>query len=170
MKKGVSLISLIITIIVIIILASIAVYGSLETIQDANDVKRLNEYDSVCTYVEDVSARVAADLLSVNLTDSTLATEEQIMSFYIFDSEESEFTSEDAQKIKSINDSVKDSGRNPKFGYHYITGRQIENGIEGVDYPSNIEEVNNDYLINFYYGVVIGKVSDTKTNVTGTIK
>ena len=170
MKKGVSLISLIITIIVIIILASIAVYGSLETIQDANDVKMLNEYDNVCTYVEDVSARVAADLLSVNLTDSTLATEEQIMSFYIFDSEESEFTSEDAQKIKSINDSVKDSGRNPKFGYHYITGRQIENGIEGVDYPSNIEEVNNDYLINFYYGVVIGKVSDTKTNVTGTIK
>ena len=170
MNKGISLISLIITIIVIIILASIAVYGSLGTIQDANNVKKLNEYNNVCTYVEDVSSRVAADLLSINLTESTLATEDQIMSFYIFDSNESEFTSGDAQKIKSINDSVKDNGRNPKFGYHYITGKQIENGINGINYPSKLEGINNDYLINFYYGVIIGKVSDTKTNVTGTIK
>ena len=137
---------------------------------------------------------MAADLLSINLTDSTLATEEQIMSFYIFDSNESEFTSGDAQKIKSINDSVKDNGRNPKFGYHYITGKQIENGITGInkevgtekiladtetiegraDDPyttvNKLDEINNDYLINFYYGVIIGKVSDTKTYVTGTIK
>lgn len=169
-NRGVSLISLIITIIVIIILASIAVYGSLDTIQDANNVKRLNEYNNVCTYIEDVSSRVAADLLSISITDSTLATEEQIMSFYIFDSDESEFTSGDAQKIKSINDSVRDSGRNPKFGYHYITGKQIENGITGINYPSKLDDVKENYLVNFYYGVIIGKVSDTKTNVTGTIK
>lgn len=169
MNKGVSLITLIITIIVIIILSSIAVFNSLDTVDDANIVKKEKEYNDVCTFVRGISAKAEAGKFDLNLTKDTLATDDQINGFFIY-GEDIDLTSGDTIKISQMNVSIRDDGVNPNYGYHYITGKQIENGIAGVDASSKLENVKNDYIINFYYGVVIAKISDEKVNVTGVIK
>lgn len=166
LKKGISLISLIITIVVIIILASITVYNSLDTVDDANLVKMEKEYNDVCTFVRSISTKLEADIIDVNLSENTLATDEEISKFEV----QIDFTSGDALKIDGINKSIKDDDEDPKYGYHYISGKDIVNGIEGIDISSKLEKVENDYIINFYYGVVIAKVSPTKVNVSGTIR
>lgn len=170
LNKGISLISLIITIIVMIILTSLVVFGSLETIQDANLTRKRNEFAEVCTFVRGISTKAEADLIELNLTSGTLATPSQISDFYV-DEVETDLSSSDAQKIEAINVSVRESGRNPKYGYHYITAKQIENStIPGIEANSNMEKVQNDYIINFYYGVIITKISDTEVSVSGIIR
>lgn len=164
MKKGVSLISLIITIVVIIILASIAIYSSYETADEAYEVKNGKEFMDVVTYTNSVNARLEAKLIKLTLSGDTVATDVQIDEFFT-NGKDTEITSDDIIKIKD-----KNSGTDPKYQYHYITGSQIENGVPGVPLDSGLEGIENDYLINFGYGVVIAKITDTKTKVSGTIK
>lgn len=169
-KKGISLISLIITIIVMIILTSLVVFSSLETIQDANLTKRRNEFTEVCTFVRNISTKAEADMIDLELSGDTLATAAQISDFFVHEVE-TDFSTEDASKIDAINESIRTSGRNPKYGYHYITGKQIENDtIPGIDVTSNFEDLQNNYIINFYYGVIISKISDSEVNVSGAIR
>lgn len=166
MKKGVSLISLIITIVAIIILASITIFSSLSTVGEAQNVKMEKEFNDVCDFVRSISTKAEAGIIELNLSGDTLATEAQLATFYV-DSSESEFTAEEQQKIFSINESV----RNPNYGYHYITGNQIENGIPGIeDVTPTLDGVVNNYIINFYYGTVVAKVSNTKTCISGKVK
>ncbi len=165
MKKGVSLISLIITIIVLIILSSITIFNSLNTVDEAQTVKMEKEFNDVCDFVRSISTKAEAGMLELNLSGDTLATESQLATFYV-NSPESEFTAEDQQNIFSFNE----SGRDPNYGYHYITGNQIENGISGIDVPSNLDGVINNYIINFYYGTVVAKVSSNKTCISGKVK
>lgn len=165
-SNGISLISLIVTIVVIIILASITVFNSFDVIEDSHLSKMEKEYNDVCTFVTNISTKAQADIIDLNLTDATLATRNQIGEFYIYDLS-TDFTSGDANKVFNINDT---EGLDAKYGYHYITGNQIENGIPGLEEDSRLDKVENNYLINFYYGVVIAKISETKTNVMGMIR
>lgn len=164
MKKGVSLISLIITIIVIIILASIAIYSSYSTADEAYEVKYGKEFNDVATFVNTVNAKSEARLITLSLTSDTVATSAQIDSFFTTGTD-TEITSDDIAKIK-----YKNSGTDYKYQYHYITANQIESGVPGVPIDSNLDELENDYLINFGYGVVIAKITDTKTKVSGAVK
>lgn len=164
MKKGVSLISLIITIVAIIILASIAIYSSFGTADEAYLVKNTKEFNDVVTYVNSVNAKLEARLIKSNLSVDTVATDAQIDEFYTTGAN-TEITSEEISKIKDRN-----AGTNYKYSYHFITASQIENGVPGISEESNLEEIENDYLINFGYGVVIAKVSDDQTKVAGTVK
>lgn len=164
MKKGVSLISLIITIVAIIILASIAIYSSFGTADEAYLVKNTKEFNDVVTYVNSVNAKLEARLTKSNLSVDTVATDAQIDEFYTTGAN-TEITSEEISKIKDRN-----TGTNYKYSYHYVTASQIENGVPGISEESNLEGIENDYLINFGYGVVIAKVSDTQTKVAGTVK
>lgn len=166
LNKGISLISLIITIIVIIILASITIFNSLSTIDQAQVVKLEKEFNDVCDFVRTISTQVEAGMLELNLSGDTLATAEHLQDIYV-DSPETEFTAEEQNNIHSLNQ----SGRNPKYGYHYITGKQIENGIPGLEsISSNLEDVKNNYIINFYYGTVVAKISDDKTCISGRVR
>lgn len=164
MKKGVSLISLIITIVAIIILASIAIYSSFSTADEAYLVKNTKEFNDVVTYVNSVNAKLEARLTKSNLSGDTVATDAQIDEFYTTGAN-TEITSEEISKIKDRN-----SDTNYKYSYHYITASQIENGVPGIPEESNLEGLKNNYLINFGYGVVIAKVSDDQTKVAGTVK
>ena len=168
-NKGVSIITLIITIVVIIILAAMTIFNSFDTVEDAHLTKTEKEYNDVSAFVINASTKVQAGLVDVSLTESTLVTRSQIEEFYIYDVD-TNFTSGDTHKIINMNESIIDEGMDPKYGYHYFTGKQIENGLEQVGVKSNLDNVDNNYIINFYYGVVVAKVSDTKTNVTGAIK
>lgn len=168
-NNGISLISLIVTIVVIIILASITVFNSFDVLEDSYISKKEKEYNDVCSFVTSISVKAEADIIDLELTDSTLVTIDQIDEFYIYNVE-TDFTSGDTHKIISMNESINDEGLEPKYGYHYITGKQIENGIPGININSGLEKVENNYIINFYYGVVIAKISETKTNVTGAIR
>ncbi len=172
MKKGVSLITLIVTIIVIIILAGIAVFSSLDTIEQSQEVKSEAEFEDVCTFVRSISTRVEAGLFSINsLSSATPDTVEEISLFRAED---------DAEVAKALNDiqGFNNSGRPARFMYYYVTGKQIENdNIPGLENLTNTEEsflvtnkVENNYLINFYYGTVIAKVSQTKTRISGQVK
>lgn len=169
MNKGVSLISLIVTIIVIIILASIAMYSATGSIEQSYDVKKQSEFEDVCTFVINVSSRAEAGLLDLNLTDDTVATVAQLNSVY---SQDGELTAEEQNKIASINSSNKKN----YLKYHYITGSQLENanipGLEDLVDDKNItfpKQAANDYIINFYNGVVIAKIAPNKTLVHGKI-
>lgn len=168
-NKGVSLISLIITIIVMIILAGITVFNSLDTVDDAYLVKKEKEYNDVCTFVRDVSTKAEADMIKLSLTKDTLATEGQIGNVFIY-GVETDLSSGDVHKMNDMNEAIRNDEVDAKYGYHYVTGKQIEYGIPGVDVSSKLENVENDYIINFYYGVVVAKISDTQTNVTGAVK
>ena len=172
-NKGVSLISLIITIIVIIILASIAVFSSMDTIEQSQLVKNESEFENVCTFVRDISSRAEGGLIELTLTKDTLATANQIRSFVV---PSGEFNSEDQNKIYSLNESRKDT--NPNLGYHYIKGKDIENdtikgmegfcsSTEGITLPKS---VSNDYLINFTYGVIVAVISPTRNEISGKIR
>lgn len=172
MKKGVSLISLIITIVVIIILASITIFSSLDTVEQSQQLKKETEFEEVTTFVRSISTKAEGGLITLNLTNDTVATVSQLSSFYS-EGDETELSSEEIQRIEAINA----SSQNNKYKYHYIRGSQIENGIipgleninssnYGVNFPKKVE---NDYLINFYYGVVVAKVSQVKTLVRGNV-
>lgn len=164
-NKGISLITLVITITVMIILASITVFNSFDLIEDSQVTKLEKEYNDVCTFVTNISTKAVADIIDLSLTESTLASTEQISEFF-------EDTNENAIQIELMNQSITDptEGVDPKYGYHYITGSQIENGIPGIEESSKLENVENDYIINFYYGVVVARISETKTNVMGAIR
>ncbi len=164
MKKGVSLISLIITIVAIIILASIAIYSSFGTADEAYIVKYTKEFNDVVTYVNSVNAKLEARLIKSNLSADTVATDTQIDEFYTTGTD-TEITAEEIAKIKE-----KNAGTNYKYSYHFITASQLENGVPGISGDSNLEGLKNDYLINFGYGVVIAKISDDLTKVSGNVK
>lgn len=169
MNKGVSLISLVITVVVIIILAAVTVYNSLDTIDDANVAKMKKEYNDVCAYVTNVSAHANADMIDIEISNDMLASESQIASFYLSDSN-TELTEADTDKIHATNEEIRENSKDAKYGYYYVTGNQIENGIPGIEISSELDGVTNNYIINFYYGVVIAKVSPTENVVTGVIK
>ena len=169
MKKGVSLISLIITIIVIIILATITIFNSLDTVDDSNIAVKEKEFEDVCAYVTNVSTKALGDLINLELTTETLATTNDIGKLFVYD-KKTDFSSGDTHKIENMNFLVTSGNRDPKYGYHFITGKEIENGIDGDEVSSKLENVKNDYIINFYYGVVIAKISEDKVNVFGAIR
>lgn len=175
MKKGVSLISLIITIVVIIILASFTYFSSLNTIDETILAKKQSELEDVYTFVREISAKAQAGLIDLNLTSATLADDSILNDFYV-SGDGTQLTEDKKESIESFNDSIKEEDR-PELGYHYITGRQIEfdtiPGLEGISTSNGglitPNKVENDYIINFYYGTVIAKVSSDKTLVRGKI-
>ena len=172
MKKGISLVSLIVAILVIIILASMTVFSVLDTIEQAQDVKKEKEFKDVVTYVRSISNKIQSRTIDVSLTESTLASAEQISSMYIENSDESELLADEVNIVNSVNTAIKsgDSSFGADHGYHYVTSSQIKYGIDGIDETSNLDNVDNDYIINFYYGVVIARISSSKTLVDGIIK
>ena len=172
MKKGISLVSLIVAILVIIILASMTVFSVLDTIEQAQDVKKEKEFKDVVTYVRSISNKIQSRTIDVSLTESTLASAEQISSMYIENSDESELLADEVNIVNSVNTAIKsgDSSFGADHGCHYVTSSQIKYGIDGIDETSNLDNVDNDYIINFYYGVVIARISSSKTLVDGIIK
>ena len=158
--------TLIITVVVIIILASITIFNGLDTFKRAQEAKAENEFKDVCNFVRTLSGNLEAGLLDTTLTKDTLATDEQINSMYV-DSEESQLTPEEVNIISNVNETAVST---PDRGYHYITAKQIEYGIPGIDADSSLSNVGNDYIINFYYGVVISRVSEEKTLVSGIVR
>lgn len=173
MKKGVSLISLVITIIVIIILASITIFSSLNTVEQSQNVKREAEFEDVCTFVRQISSRVEAGLLDLNLTSDTFVTREKLSDFY---APSGELTAEEQNRIYSLNEARKAT---PNLGYHLVRGKDIETdnipGLKGIassensfTVPSKVE--NDYYIINFTYGTVVAKVAPNKTLIRGTVK
>ena len=172
MKKGVSLISLIITIVVIIILASIAIFSSLNTIDESQTVKRQAEFEEVCTFVRQISSRVEAGLYDLNLNSETLITAEKLKDFY---APSGELSAEEQNRIHSLNEARKD---NPNLGYHFVKGKDIENdvipglsGISSSEYNfTTPSRVDNDYIINFTYGTVVARITPNKTLIRGTVR
>ena len=174
MKKGITLISLIITIVVILILASITVFSSLNTIDESQELKKEVEFESVCTFVRSISSKAEADLIQLNLTSATLITDTTKLNEFLTSS--GELSAEEIQKINTDNDRYRQENT-PQYGYHYIEGKYIENdNIPGLENVSSIDrslstpnKVENNYIINFYTGTVIAKVSESNTLVRGKI-
>ena len=164
---------IIFSIIVIIILAAITYFSSLNTVDQAQLAKKKAEFKDVCTFVRQISTRAEAGMLDLDMTGAAKATDSQIATMSSDDAN-SEFTSSEAQKVQSYNN----SGRNAKFNYYYVTGKQIMNdtipGLEGLTSTADNftipNQVDNDYIINFYYGVVIAKVSPTVSLIEGAIR
>ena len=167
MKSGVSLVSLIITIIVMIILASISIFSSMGTIDESQNLKAEAEYREVCNYITEISSKYSAGLITLDLSGDKLA-EEEIASFQIAGDD---IINGELDKIDGFND------RAPKYGYYYVKGADLENQVV-PKFTSNTsykefsvpKKVENDYIINYYYGVVVAKISPTKTLISGTIK
>lgn len=170
-KNGVSLISLIITIIVIIILAGISIFSSLDTVNQSQDVKLKTEFEDVYTFVNAISIRAKAGKIDLNLTNETLVRADQLKDFY---SPSGEFSAEEQNRVFSVNESKQND---PNKGYHYVEGIKIEtDNIKGMENVHSIDKdittpkrVKNNYIINFYEGVVIARISPNETMVRGTI-
>ena len=106
MNKGISLVTLIITIVVIIILTGITYFSSLNTVDQAQVAKKKAEFNNVCTFVRQISSRAEAGLIDIDMTGAEKASDSQIVAM-VSDSDESEFTSVEAQKVQSFNNSRK---------------------------------------------------------------
>ena len=171
MKKGITLISVVITIIATMILAGITIMSSLDTTNQSLDLRNEVEFDDVANYVRIINTRVEAGLLELNLKNTTLATDEEVELFYAVSGD---FTTEKGNKIKSINSSKFDD---PNSGFHYVKGKDIQNdtipGLEGISLKDKSfvspNKVQNDYIINFYTGAVVGRISPKETRVKGNI-
>lgn len=161
---------MIVTIIVIIILAGISIFNSLDTINQSQDVKSKTEFEDVYTFVNAVSIRAKAGKIDLNLRNDTLARADQLANFY---SPSGDFSAEEQNKIFSVNESMQND---PNKGYHFVKGRDIENDvIPGMENVRSIDKdlttpnkVKNDYIINFYEGVVVARISPNETLVRGT--
>ena len=173
LKKGVSLISLIITILVILILASIAIFSSLGTVEQSQIVKAEAEFKEVATFVRTISSLTESDLMELTLTNATKATPEQIQSFLV-EGENTMFTSSDCATITGYNQERSD----PNKCYHFVRGADIQNdtipGMENLtsgNFNFTIpNKVENNYIINFYYGVIIGNIAPDRTLKEGSIR
>ena len=180
MKKGISLISLIITIIVMIILASITIFSSFNTVGESQDLKKKTEFNDVSTFVQEIGAKASAGLINLDLIEVASSTDSTKIHIATTDEISELVPAEDQMNVSSANTSDRSANRK----YYYVTGKEIQSGsILGVTIDSEGNSINdieksftipkkveNNYIINFYYGTVATKISDDITLIHGQVK
>lgn len=159
-QKGISLITLIVTMVVMMILIGVVGKYSLENVEKSNDAISTSEFVSVRDFTLNMRNKIL-------LEDYEFETGEIEMSnelLYILADEY--LTSVEISNIVDVNSS--DLPANCKY-YYIPADKKMFEDREFTKDNITIQDVKNDYIINFYTGTVIG-FSENSYKVDGLIK
>ena len=159
-QKGISLITLIVTMVVMMILIGVVGKYSLENIQKSNDAISESEFANVRDFTLNMQTKILAEEYEFDTTQIEMSNE----LLYILADEY--LSNVEISNIIEVNSSDLPA----KCKYYYISpDKKIFEDKEFTEGNINIQDVKNDYIINFYTGTVIA-FSENSYKVDGLIK
>lgn len=155
-ENGVTIMNLVITIIIMIILISIAGYYSLDSIQNSYTANEKKELASVVEFASVLKTHLLLEEFA--LTEDTVVSQDTLYTY------ENKIADSVINKILEVNLSTLDAN----YKFHYINAEKIADKTFSGG-KINVKDVQNDYIINFYTGTVIG-LYDSKCEISGIVK
>lgn len=159
-QKGISLITLVVTMIVMMILIGVVGNYSLENIKKSNEAVSAAELASVREFTLKMQTKILAEDHKIN-TDKIGLPKDLL---YLLVGEK--LTSTDLNNIVDVNDA--DIPAECKY-YYIPADAKIFEDKEFTKGNITIQDVKNDYIINFYTATVIA-IQDNGCKVEGLIK
>ena len=158
-SNGVTMMNLVITIVVMIILISVSGYYSIDSIKNAYTSRQKREFASVVDYTATLKAKMLVDEFSPS--NETIISVDTLTTIATGLSETS------TNKIIAVNESDILSA---KYKYHYITPEKLQDTSFSNDFAT-VRDAENNYIINFYTGTVIGLYDQGKrVEISGIVK
>lgn len=159
-QKGISLITLVVTMIVMLILIGVVGTYSLENIEKSNNAISESEFASVRDFTLNMQTKILAE--EYEFDTSRIEMSNELLYILADDS----LSSVEMSNIVDVNSSDLDS----IYKYHYIPAdEKLFEDREFTKGNITIQDVKNDYIINFYTGTVIA-FSENSYKVDGLIK
>lgn len=159
-QKGISLITLVVTMVVMLILIGVVGTYSLENIEKSNEAISETEFASVRDFTLNMQAKILLEEYKFDTSDIEMTNE---LLYILAD----DYLS--AVELSNIVD-VNSSDLPAVCKYYYIpSDRKIFEDKEFTKGNITIQDVKNDYIINFYTGTVIG-FAENSYKVDGLIK
>lgn len=160
-QKGISLITLVVTMVVMLILIGVVGSYSLENIEKTNEAISESEFSNVRDFVLNMQSKIILD------DDYEFETQDIGMSnelLYLL--ADDYLSSVELSNIVDVNASDLDG----KYKYYYISAeKKLFEDKTFTKGNITIQDVKNDYIINFYTGTVIA-FSENSYKVDGLIK
>ena len=148
-NKGISLITLIVTIMVMLILIGVVGTYSLETIMEANEAVAEREFANVRDFVLKQQTDIQTEKFDMNSSKYPELIISPELTFLLCDGR---LTSTELGNIADVNTSEIDA----KYKYYYF--QADSKSFEDSELTNNgitVQDVQNDYIINFYSGTII---------------
>ena len=153
-EKGVSLITLVVTILVMLILLVVVAKYSFDNIVEANKAVAVREVANVREFVLDKQIRINDDDVIELLSNfsSLVLTDADAHKFL-----DDKISEEDIANIIEVNASSLEA----RYKYFYLpkSGKYFEDYEFSAD-GIKVKDVKNDYIVNFYTGIVINLSKD----------
>lgn len=158
MKKenGVTIMTLVITIIIMVIMVSVAGFYSVDSINNSYKANAKKELADVVEYTSILKTELLLE--KFELENETVISHEELYKL------EDKLLESQINKILEVNLSTLDAN----YKYHYLTPKMLEDKVFSGG-KINVKDVNNNYIINFYTGTVIG-IYDSSCEVSGIVK
>ena len=159
-QRGISLITLVVTMIVMLILVGVVGKYSLENIEDSNQAVSETEFASVRDFALNMQTKILIEDYKFDTTQIEMSNELLyiLAQDYLSDLE-----------LRNIVD-VNSSDLPSQCKYYYISAdKKIFEDKKFTKGNITIQDVKNDYIINFYTGTIIA-FSENSYKVDGLIK
>ena len=158
MKKenGVTIMTLVVTIIIMVILVSVAGFYSIDSINNSYKANEKKELADVVEYTSILKSELILE--NFELKEDTVVSHEKFAEL------EDKLLESQINKMLEVNLST----LNPNYKYHYVTSEMLEDKTFSGG-KINVKDANNDYIINFYTGTVVG-IYDSSCEISGIIK
>lgn len=159
-QKGISLITLVVTMVVMLILIGVVGNYSLENIEKSNSAVSESEFANVRDFTLNMQTKILVDEYEFDTTQIEMSSD---LLYLLAD----EYLSN--VELSNIVD-VNSSDLPAVCKYYYIpANKKMFEDRTFTKGNINIQDVKNDYIINFYTGTVIG-FSENSYKVDGLIK
>lgn len=145
-QKGISLITLVVTMVVMVILIGVVGSYSLENISKSNEAVSEMEFAQVRDFALNMQTKILLEDRKINGSEILLTNE------LLYLLAEDHLTSVELNNIIDVNSANLPDEKK----YHFISYEQkLFEDLEFTDGNITIQDVKNDYIINFYTGTVI---------------
>ncbi len=159
-QKGISMITLVVTMVVMLILIGVVGNYSLENINKGNQAVSDAEFASVRDFTLNMQMRILLEDYKFDTTEIQLTNE------LLYLLAEDELSTVEINNIIDVNSSnVSDECK-----YYFISSdKKMFEDLDFTEGNITIQDVKNDYVINFFTGTVIS-FGETGCKVDGLIK
>lgn len=163
-NKGITLLTLVVTIVIMVIMIGIVGYYTTTSIKNSYTATDKKELYNIIEYVSTQKTKILA--YEVDINDLLKSSGDLVISLENIEKNASGLNKSVIDTIVEVNVSDLDDN----YKYLYVTAEKLNN-LKLSESGITVNDVKNDYIINFYTGTIIGLYdSGKKVEISGNVK
>lgn len=163
-NKGITLLTLVITIVIMVIMIGIVGYYTTTNIKNSYTATEKKELFNIIEYVSTQKAKILA--YEVDINDLLNSSGDLVISLEDLEKYATGLNKSEIDTMVEVNVSELEDN----YKYLHITAEKLNN-LKLSESGITVNDVKNDYIINFYTGTIIGLYdSGKRVEISGSIK